>query len=156
HHRRRHHRRQLRRRRHHRTPTPTPIASNIPGITVSPTSGLATTKTGGKAKFTVELNSPPSADVSIDLSVSPQNPAEGSLSNSKVTFTPENWNIPQEVTVTGQPGTLMMVANRPYTIVLLLLLATIVNIQVLMRLMSVSPIYSATQALFFHTVREFQ
>ncbi|NJL67057.1 MAG: hypothetical protein HC894_10245 [Microcoleus sp. SM1_3_4] len=51
------------------------------------------------------------------MSVSPQNPAEGSLSNSKVTFTPENWNIPQEVTVTGQPGTLMMVANRPYTIV---------------------------------------
>ncbi|MEG4215047.1 FG-GAP-like repeat-containing protein [Microcoleus sp. Pol14C6] len=88
-----------------------------PGITVSPTNGLITTKTGGKAKFTLALNSPPTGEVLIGLNVSPQNPTEGSLSTSGVTFTPDNWNIPQEVTVTGAEGTFSMAANRPYTIV---------------------------------------
>ena len=48
-----------------------------PGITVSPTNGLITTKTGAKAEFTITLNSPPTAPVTIGLNVSPQNPAEG-------------------------------------------------------------------------------
>ncbi|MEG4228536.1 FG-GAP-like repeat-containing protein [Microcoleus sp. N9_B2] len=86
------------------------------GITVSPTNGLITTKTGGKAKFTLALNSPPTAPVTIGLNVSPQNPTEGSLSTPGVTFTPNNWNIPQEVTVKGEGGTISA-ANRPYTIV---------------------------------------
>ncbi|MEG4224344.1 FG-GAP-like repeat-containing protein, partial [Microcoleus sp. Pol12A6] len=88
-----------------------------PGITVSPTNGLITTKTGGKAKFTLTLNSPPTREVLIGLNVSPQNPAEGSLSTPRVTFTPDNWNIPQEVTVKGERGTFSAMANRPYTIV---------------------------------------
>ncbi|MEG4093233.1 FG-GAP-like repeat-containing protein, partial [Microcoleus sp. Pol12B4] len=88
-----------------------------PGITVSPTNGLITTKTGAKAKFTLALNSPPTGEVLIGLNVSPQNPAEGSLSTPGVTFTPDNWNIPQEVTVTGADGTFSMAGNRPYTIV---------------------------------------
>ncbi|MEG4107673.1 FG-GAP-like repeat-containing protein, partial [Microcoleus sp. S13_C5] len=88
-----------------------------PGITVSPTNGLITTKTGAKAKFTLALNSPPTAPVTIGLNVSPQNPTEGSLSTPGVTFTPDNWNIPQEVTVKGEGGTLSAPANRPYTIV---------------------------------------
>ncbi|MEG4009742.1 FG-GAP-like repeat-containing protein [Microcoleus sp. Pol11C1] len=92
-------------------------AAANPGITVSPTNGLITTKTGGKAKFTLALNSPPTGEVLIGLNVSPQNPTEGSLSSSGVTFTPDNWNIPQEVTVTGTEGTFSMDANRPYTIV---------------------------------------
>ncbi|NJS13118.1 MAG: hypothetical protein HC789_23475, partial [Microcoleus sp. CSU_2_2] len=96
------------------TPTPTP---GIAGITVSPTSGLITTKTGGKAKFTVKLNSQPIAPVTIGLNVSPQNPGEGSLSTPEVTFTPDNWNIPQEVTVKGGGGTITANAHRPYTIV---------------------------------------
>ncbi|MEG4545098.1 FG-GAP-like repeat-containing protein [Microcoleus sp. Aus8_D2] len=95
----------------------TPLADDNPGITVSPTSGLITTKTGSKAKFTVALNTPPTAPVTIGLNVSPQNPAEGTLSTSGVTFTPQNWNVPQEVTVTGAAGTLSIAANRPYTIV---------------------------------------
>ncbi|MBW3587034.1 MAG: VCBS repeat-containing protein, partial [Cyanobacteria bacterium 0813] len=82
-----------------------------------PTNGLITTKTGAKAKFTLALNSKPTADVKIGLNVSPQNPTEGSLSTPAVTFTPNNWNIPQEVTVKGEGGTISAVANRPYTIV---------------------------------------
>ncbi|MEG4328645.1 FG-GAP-like repeat-containing protein, partial [Microcoleus sp. herbarium5] len=87
-----------------------------PGITVSPTNGLITTKTGAKAKFTLALNSKPTGEVLIGLNVSPQNPAEGSLSTPGVTFTPDNWNIPQEVTVKGEGGTFSAAANRPYTI----------------------------------------
>ncbi|MEG4110181.1 Calx-beta domain-containing protein, partial [Microcoleus sp. S13_C5] len=37
------------------------------GITVTPTSGLTTTEAGGKATFTVVLNSQPTADVSIGM-----------------------------------------------------------------------------------------
>jgi len=92
-------------------------ADDNAGITVSPTSGLITTKTGSKAKFTLALNSPPTAPVTIGLNVSPQNPEEGTLSTPAVSFTPNNWNIPQEVTVTGAGGTFSMTANRPYTIV---------------------------------------
>ncbi|MEG4170394.1 MULTISPECIES: FG-GAP-like repeat-containing protein [unclassified Microcoleus] len=88
-----------------------------PGITVSPTNGLITTKTGGKAKFTLALNSKPTAPVTIGLNVSPQNPTEGSLSTPGVIFTPDNWNIPQEVTVKGEGSTLSIAANRPYTII---------------------------------------
>ncbi|MEG3869747.1 Calx-beta domain-containing protein, partial [Microcoleus sp. Z1_B2] len=40
------------------------IADNdIAGITVSPTSGLTTTEAGGKATFTIKLDSQPTADV---------------------------------------------------------------------------------------------
>ncbi|WP_293337891.1 FG-GAP-like repeat-containing protein, partial [Microcoleus sp. CAWBG58] len=88
--------------------------SDTPGITVTPTNGLATTLTGGKAKFSIELNSPPTANVAIDLSA---NPGEGSLSTSAVTFTPQNWNVPQEVTVTGGGNNPTLMAHRPYTIV---------------------------------------
>jgi hypothetical protein len=88
--------------------------SDTPGITVTPTNGLATTLTGGKAKFSIELNSPPTANVAIGLSA---NPGEGSLSTSAVTFTPQNWNVPQEVTVIGGSNNPTLIAHRPYTIV---------------------------------------
>ncbi|MEK0191193.1 FG-GAP-like repeat-containing protein [Microcoleus anatoxicus] len=103
------------------TPTPTPTTGTptptSAGITVSPTSGLITTKTGGKAKFTIKLDTPPIAPVTIGLKVSPQTQAEGSLSISEVIFTPQNWNIPQEVTVRGEGGAIAANANRSYTIV---------------------------------------
>lgn len=69
------------------------------GITVSPTSGLVTSETGGTASFTVVLNSQPTGNVSIGILSS--NTAEGSVSVSSLTFTAGNWNTPQTVTVTG-------------------------------------------------------
>ncbi|MFO0888457.1 MAG: Calx-beta domain-containing protein [Isosphaeraceae bacterium] len=69
------------------------------GITVVPTSGLVTTETGGKATFTVVLDSRPTADVTIALSSS--NTAEGTVGPASLTFTADNWNVPQIVTVTG-------------------------------------------------------
>jgi hypothetical protein len=68
------------------------------GVTVAPASGLAITGQGGTATFTIVLNSQPTADVTIGLSSS--SPDEGTVSPASVTFTPANWNVPQEVTVT--------------------------------------------------------
>ncbi|MEB3884517.1 Ig-like domain-containing protein, partial [Lyngbya sp. CCY1209] len=69
------------------------------GITVVPTTGLTTTEEGGTAEFTVVLDSQPTADVAIALSSS--NTAEGTVSTELLTFTAENWDTPQTVTVTG-------------------------------------------------------
>ncbi|GAB4278282.1 MAG: hypothetical protein Fur0025_04730 [Oscillatoriaceae cyanobacterium] len=72
---------------------------DTPGITIIPTSGLTTTEAGGKATFTVALNTQPTANVTINLSSS--NTAEGTIDKPTVTFTPANWNAAQTVTVTG-------------------------------------------------------
>ncbi|TCT01451.1 putative outer membrane repeat protein [Pseudofulvimonas gallinarii] len=69
------------------------------GITVNPTSGLATTEGGGTATFTVALNSQPGADVVIGLSSS--DTTEGTVAPTSLTFTAANWNNMQTVTVTG-------------------------------------------------------
>ncbi len=75
------------------------------GITVVPTSGLATTEAGGTATFTVALTSAPTSDVSIGIASS--NPAEGIVSTSQLVFTPANFNIPQAVTITGVDDTIV-------------------------------------------------
>jgi hypothetical protein len=72
------------------------------GITVSPTSGLVTTESGGQASFTIVLHTEPTADVTIGLSSS--DPTEGTVAPASVTFTPLNWNVPQTVVATGIDG----------------------------------------------------
>ncbi len=76
-----------------------PAAHAAPGITVTPTSGLQTSETGGIAHFTVVLNQRPTANVTIGLSSS--DTTEGTVSPTSLTFTPANWSVPQIVTVTG-------------------------------------------------------
>jgi hypothetical protein len=73
--------------------------ASIPGITVTPTSGLTTTEAGGTATFDVALISAPTANVTISIASS--NASEGTVSTSSLTFTAANWNIAQTVTVTG-------------------------------------------------------
>lgn len=84
----------------------TPDAANPPppppppaGVTVSPTSGLKTTEVGGTASFTVVLTSQPTANVSIPVSSS--DTTEGLPLISSLLFTPENWSVPQTVTIRG-------------------------------------------------------
>ena len=72
---------------------------DVPGFTVTPTSGLTTTEGGGTATFTVMLDSQPAADVTVPVSSS--NTAEGTVSTALLTFTAANWNVAQTVTVTG-------------------------------------------------------
>jgi Ca2+-binding RTX toxin-like protein len=73
--------------------------NETPGITVNPTAGLTTTEAGGTANFSVVFNTQPTAPVTISLISS--NPAEGTVAVQNLTFTPNNWNQQQTVTVTG-------------------------------------------------------
>ncbi len=69
------------------------------GITVTPTTGLVTTESGGTATFTVQLTSQPTDTVTIGIST--PFAKEISLSPASLTFNATNWNVPQTVTVTG-------------------------------------------------------
>jgi hypothetical protein len=69
------------------------------GVTVTPTTGLTTTESGGTASFAIVLDSRPVSDVSIALASDV--PSEGVASAASVNFTPLNWSTPQTVTVTG-------------------------------------------------------
>ncbi|MBQ8038110.1 MAG: hypothetical protein IJ268_14065, partial [Proteobacteria bacterium] len=66
---------------------------------------LTTTEAGGSAVFTVVLKAKPEADVMFEVSSS--NEAYGKIDGATdnklvVTFTPENWDTPQEIKVVGQ------------------------------------------------------
>ncbi|QDV39156.1 beta strand repeat-containing protein [Tautonia plasticadhaerens] len=73
--------------------------NDVPGVTVTPITGLTTTEAGGTATFSVSLRSMPLANVTIAVATS--DATEGIASVSSITFTPANWNVPQSVTVTG-------------------------------------------------------
>ncbi len=70
------------------------------GLVVTPTSGLVTNESGATTSFTVFLTSEPKANVTLPL-ISSSNTNEGTVSPSSLTFTPNNWNIAQTVTIKG-------------------------------------------------------
>ena len=82
---------------------------------MTPTAGLTTTEAGGTATFTVVLNTQPTADVTIALTLERHRP-KGTVSPASLTFTTANWNVAQTVTVTGvdDPSSTATIA---YTIV---------------------------------------
>ncbi|MGD9126238.1 MAG: DUF4347 domain-containing protein, partial [Planctomycetia bacterium] len=69
-------------------------------VTVTPTSGLETSETGGQDTFDVVLGTAPTDTVTI--SITSDDTSEGEVSTSLLTFTTENWDTPQTVTITGQ------------------------------------------------------
>ena len=69
------------------------------GITVSPISGLVTTEVGGTDRFTVVLDQPPTSFV--ELRVTSIDSTEW-LATGTLRFEPDDWNIPQTVTITGK------------------------------------------------------
>lgn len=83
-----------------------PVASFIyipaasAGFSVTPKHTLLTTEFGLAATATVQLDLAPTSDVVLQVTSS--NPAEGLVSPDSLTFTPNNWNLPQTITVTGQ------------------------------------------------------
>ena len=70
--------------------------NNSANITGVPTN---TTEAGGGTTFTVKLARRPLADVLIPISSS--DISEGAVSPASLTFTTDNWNVDQTVTVTG-------------------------------------------------------
>ncbi|MFO0691956.1 MAG: hypothetical protein U0230_00220 [Polyangiales bacterium] len=65
---------------------------------------LRTSETGSTATFTIALEKKPTSNVVVPLSSS--DTTEGTVAPSSLTFTPENWNAPQQVVVTGVDDTL--------------------------------------------------
>ncbi|MGA9397399.1 MAG: Calx-beta domain-containing protein [Anaerolineaceae bacterium] len=90
------------------------VDNDTVGITVTPTSGLYVTETGGTDTFTVVLNTLPAYDVTLDLSSS--DPTEGTVSPASLIFTPTDWSTPQTVTVTGV-GDMVEEGNKDFYIV---------------------------------------
>lgn len=91
----------------------TNIDNDSAGFFVAPTTGLVTTEAGGQAFFTVVLNAPPSADVTIALESSDE--GIGTVSPSSLKFTADNWSAAQTVTVTGVNNDVAD-GDRPYQI----------------------------------------
>lgn len=74
---------------------------DTPGAVVNPTAGLVVNESGSSDTFDVILTSAPAAQV--DIPVASTNTAEGTVSTSMLQFDVANWNVPQTVTVTGEP-----------------------------------------------------
>ncbi len=84
----------------------TPENSNLPvaGFSISHRNGLVTSESGSSASFTVALSKIPTHDVTLNLSSS--NLSEIVASPTSITFSVGNWNIPQNITLTGVDDTL--------------------------------------------------
>jgi len=68
-------------------------------VVTTPESGLVTDEAGNSDSFNVRLESAPTDDVVIDFSSS--DTSEGTVNPSQVTFTTDNWNVEQTITITG-------------------------------------------------------
>lgn len=72
-----------------------------PGVQLGKSRGpLTTSEAGGSEAITLALSARPTANVTFELASS--DPTEATVSTNQVTFTPENWFIPQAVVITGQ------------------------------------------------------
>jgi hypothetical protein len=75
----------------------TTMDDDAAGITVS--ASALTVAEGGTAVFTVRLDSEPTEDVVVD--VRSLDESEVAVTPASLTFTPSDWSVPQDVTVTG-------------------------------------------------------
>ncbi len=82
------------------------------GISVQATEVPQTSESGGKATFQVVLTSPATGLVEIPISSS--DPQEGTVTPATLRFSPEDWDRPQLVTVTGVDDD-REDGRRPYT-----------------------------------------
>ncbi len=76
------------------------LADETAGIIIAPLAGLETSEDGDTATFQLKLNTKPTAKVVVTFTSSDD--TEGVVANPIVTFTTENWDTPQTVTVRGQ------------------------------------------------------
>ncbi|MBK8169877.1 MAG: PD40 domain-containing protein [Sandaracinaceae bacterium] len=76
------------------------ITDNETGsVVVTPTTGLVTSEGGASAMFSIVLTSQPTSSVTISLMSSDS--TEGNVAPASVMFNGTNWNVPQNVVVTG-------------------------------------------------------
>ncbi len=78
------------------------------GYVITEASGLSTTEGGGTATFKVALSSQPTT-APLTVNISSSDTTEGTVTiptNGHLTFTADNWNTPQTVTIKGADDTL--------------------------------------------------
>ena len=80
--------------------TATEEDNDTAGVTVTPT--VLTVPEGGSSTYTVALDTEPSADVTISLSLAAGSDEDITVDNTSLTFTPENWDAAQEITVSAE------------------------------------------------------
>jgi hypothetical protein len=89
--------------------------NDVAGVLLTPPAPPTTTEAGGSAVISVVLTAQPTADVSFPVSSS--DTSEGTLSISTVTFTAANWNVAQNIVVTGVDD-FMVDGDVAYSVVL--------------------------------------
>ncbi|MFO0903898.1 MAG: PKD domain-containing protein [Pirellulales bacterium] len=75
------------------------VEQATPSIAVAAPSRLLTSETGASDSATVRLNSRPTSDVVVNLSVDAAD--EATVSPTQLVFTPSNWYLPQGIVVQG-------------------------------------------------------
>lgn len=86
------------------------------GFIVTPTVGLITDESGETDSFQVRLTSQPAVATQVVIPLASSDESEGTVSADSLTFTRQNWNVFQQVTVTGVDDALFD-GNVAYTIV---------------------------------------
>jgi hypothetical protein len=102
----------------------TNVDDDIPAVLVSNLTGLYTTENGGTATFTVRLQTAPQAGATVSIAWVSNIPAEGTVTTGAVTnFTNANWNVPQQVIVTGVDDTVIDLDQQYFVISTLTIIA---------------------------------
>jgi hypothetical protein len=97
------------------------IDNESPGVTVNAGSSMLVSENGDTSSFDIVLNAPPTANVTINVSV--DDPLEGTIispfagANGVVTFNATNWNLPQTIIVSGVNDDVAD-GNKPFNVVL--------------------------------------
>lgn len=73
--------------------------NDLPGVVLEDTTGLQVDEQGGTDTFTARLQAQPVGNVTIQLAS--DNPNEVIVSPTSISFTPQNWNSPKTITITG-------------------------------------------------------
>lgn len=76
------------------------FASSVPGLNVNNQSGITVTEGQTTGSFEVVLNAKPSANVTVEVTSSQVSAA--TVDKPSLTFTPDDWNVAQTVTVTPE------------------------------------------------------
>lgn len=87
--------------------------NDVIGVSYSPNSGLVTTEGGGSVAVGIKLTAKPNAEVVINLTSN--DPGEGALNVSTLSFNAVSWNQPQYVTITGVDDSIQD-TNQLYTV----------------------------------------
>ena len=78
-------------------------APDTPGLSIRRGSGITLTESGANGNYTIALNTQPTSDVQVNLTV-----GDGITTDSQqLVFTPDTWNTPQTVTITTPDDTLL-------------------------------------------------